>query len=182
MNLTRTFFKPSEDAMIIKWRKKRPDAPWSEIAKKIKGKTAKQCNDRYNKHLKHVRNETPWTQEEDQKLDELVGINGHNWVLISTLLGNRSNIEVKNRWTVLNRIKVKKEKGMKKQNDIVEEQAPKEPSVVKPPEILHIETASSNFFEKFEIVNNTTDLWELFDSVAPEKSEFGDFGIVPFYY
>ncbi|EAY22756.1 Myb-like DNA-binding domain containing protein [Trichomonas vaginalis G3] len=196
MNLTRTFFKPSEDAMIIKWRKKRPDAPWSEIAKKIKGKTAKQCNDRYNKHLKHVRNDTPWTAQEDQKLDELVNLNGHNWVLIASNLGNRSNIEVKNRWTVLNRNKNKKERDAPKFDKPNVEQSPptsnedqnvqSRQALPKPTTntdvFMHDETPNPNFFERFEIVTNTHELWDLFDKVSNGNADLGDFGYVPMFY
>ena len=104
MSSHRVFFTAAEDALIIKLRKKKPDAPWSAIAKRIKGKTAKQCNDRYNKHLKQAKNTSPWTEEEDERLLKLASENGHNWVIVSKLMGTRSNIESKNRWTVLERM------------------------------------------------------------------------------
>ncbi|EAY23639.1 Myb-like DNA-binding domain containing protein [Trichomonas vaginalis G3] len=146
MHSVRTFFKPSEDALIIKWRKKRPDAPWSEIAKKIKGKTAKQCNDRYNKHLKNVRNEKEWTADEDKTLEELVNKHGHNWVLIASVLGNRTNNEAKNRWCVLTRNMNKKVK------------LPEKPS-------LEIEKTDdfSVLFDKQIIAKEVQDIWSVFD-------------------
>jgi Myb-like DNA-binding protein FlbD len=110
MNSHRTFFTAAEDAMIIKLRKKNPLAKWSSIAKRIKGKTAKQCNDRYNKHLKQEKNNSPWTAEEDARLLDLVSQHGHNWVVVSKLIGTRSNIESKNRWTVLDRLRKNRKK------------------------------------------------------------------------
>lgn len=109
----RQFFTQAEDQMILKWREKRPDAPWSEIALKLKGKTAKQCNDRYNKHLKASRNDEPWSVSEDRLLEQLVEEHGHSWVIVSKLLGTRSNIETKNRWSVLQRMKSKAKKAAK---------------------------------------------------------------------
>ena len=105
----RVFFKPSEDQKILKLKAKNPNCSWSFIAKKIKGKTAKQCNDRYNKHLRQQKNKSPWTTEEDNQLEKLVSQYGHNWVTISKIMATRTNIEVKNRWSVIERKRKRKD-------------------------------------------------------------------------
>ena len=116
-NSRRVFFKPKEDQMILKLKAKYPNSSWSFIAKKIKGKTAKQCNDRYNKHLRQEKNKSPWTEEEDERLAQLVDKHGHNWVVISKVMGTRTNIEAKNRWSVIERRKKKTHEDEEKIKD-----------------------------------------------------------------
>ncbi|EAY18743.1 Myb-like DNA-binding domain containing protein [Trichomonas vaginalis G3] len=171
MSNTRHFFTPAEDQMILKWRERSPDAPWAEIAKKLKNKTAKQCNDRYNKHLKIARNDEPWSVSEDRLLKELVEEHGHNWVIVSKLLGTRSNIETKNRWSVLVRMQNSLKKKSKKVKPKKQMETPA-PSVPSPTPAEPQATAEEFvFFDQAfgEIENN----W--FNLDQPFKAEVEDF-------
>ena len=58
---------------------------WPTIAEQMPGRDAKQCADRWNHHLKHpaIKKE-PFTQEEDNRLKELVAKHGtKNWSFIA---------------------------------------------------------------------------------------------------
>ena len=169
MSSHRVFFTPSEDAKIIKFRAKYPDAPWSDIAKKIKGKTAKQCNDRYNKHLKQAKNNSPWTEEEDERLTKYVDEHGHNWVLVSKLMGNRSNIEAKNRWTVLERMRHKKGTLSRTKTHITT----KKNNYESPQQTIYIEEQPQiDAKTEFTLPNNANDI---LSELPPEASIFSTF-------
>lgn len=168
MSAPRHFFTPAEDQMILKWREKRPDAPWAEIAKKLKGKTAKQCNDRYNKHLKIARNDEPWSVSEDKLLTQLVEEHGHNWVIVSRLLGTRSNIETKNRWSVLLRMKNSKKKSARKNKPKKHtESAPNPPTTEETP----IPKATTEEFILLDpIFTNEHELFPNLDYMMPNET------------
>ena len=60
-------------------------------------KTPLECFHRFKK-LNDNFYKGKWTKEEDEKLKNLVGKFGKKWKYISTLLGNRSNKQVRNRF------------------------------------------------------------------------------------
>lgn len=71
---------------------------WSEIASHIKGRTAKQCRDRYSNYLTPGFFQGEWTKEEDEILTKLYNENGSKWSIIKSHLPNRSSNCIKNRW------------------------------------------------------------------------------------
>ena len=74
---------------------------WPTIAEQMPGRDAKQCADRWNHHLKHpaIKKE-PFTQEEDNRLKELVAKHGtKNWSFIAKQMGNeRAPRSYRERW------------------------------------------------------------------------------------
>lgn len=60
-------------------------------------KTPLECFHRFKK-LNDNYFKGKWSKEEDEKLKELVNKYGRKWKFISTLLGNRSNKQVRNRY------------------------------------------------------------------------------------
>ena len=62
------------------------------------GRTAKQVRERYLNHLQPHISHKVWSEEEDKKLLTLVGLHGHQWKVIESLFGNRSQNQLKNRF------------------------------------------------------------------------------------
>lgn len=71
---------------------------WTSVANKFANKNAKQCRDRWTNYLSSDFKTQPWTDEEDQKLMNLVDLMGHRWVAISHHMTGRSANNIKNHW------------------------------------------------------------------------------------
>ena len=71
---------------------------WVQIASLMKGRTQKQCRERWNGHLCPSVNKGPWTLEEDLILAQKHSEIGNKWAKISHFLPGRTDILVKNRW------------------------------------------------------------------------------------
>ena len=71
---------------------------WTTIASFIKGRTAKQCRDRYSNYLTPGFFNGEWTKEEDELLIKLYNENGSKWSIIQNYLPKRSSNSIKNRW------------------------------------------------------------------------------------
>ena len=112
----REFFTPEEDSKLIRLKKEFPDKSWQEIGE-LMGKSGRQCNDRYNKHLKQPKSGKPWSSDEEQQLQRLVEIHGHKWGEISKIMGSRSPFESKNRWYFMNRKKLRSSNQVVPYND-----------------------------------------------------------------
>ena len=74
---------------------------WKLISQKISGRTARQCRERYKNYVAPNLLNKPWTQEEDMILAQLVACIGQKWSMISSYFKNRSEVNVKNRWSSL---------------------------------------------------------------------------------
>ncbi|KAF6742633.1 MYB4R1 [Ephemerocybe angulata] len=66
--------------------------PWVRIAEYVPGRTNDQCNERWTEHLSPPATEgggkNAWTEEEDERLVELVGSMGKLWKAVSDKIGN----------------------------------------------------------------------------------------------
>ncbi|KAF5331555.1 hypothetical protein D9611_007625 [Ephemerocybe angulata] len=66
--------------------------PWVRIAEYVPGRTNDQCNERWTEHLSAAATEgggkNVWTEEEDERLVELVGSMGKLWKAVSDKIGN----------------------------------------------------------------------------------------------
>ncbi|KAH9116377.1 hypothetical protein AeMF1_009677 [Aphanomyces euteiches] len=71
---------------------------WKEVASFIPGRTAKQCRERWQNHLRPGIHRSPWTDVEDERIITLQAEYGNRWALIASHLGHRSANAVKNRW------------------------------------------------------------------------------------
>ncbi|OHT11201.1 Myb-like DNA-binding domain containing protein [Tritrichomonas foetus] len=71
---------------------------WVEIAKKMPGRSAQQCRDRYNNYLFKEISTSAFTPEEDSIILQKYNDLGPHWVSISKFLVGRSGNNVKNRW------------------------------------------------------------------------------------
>ena len=81
---------------------------WEQISLQMGKYTSRQCKERWELHLNPFINHGPWTSEEDQILIKTFQLIGSKWSTISQLLPNRTDMSVKNRWRLLNRLKNKK--------------------------------------------------------------------------
>ena len=56
---------------------------WAEVAKHIRSKTGQQCAQRWRHRVNPNISREKWTEEEDQRLEELVKEHGHSWAEIA---------------------------------------------------------------------------------------------------
>ena len=77
---------------------------WPSIASKIKGRTTKQCRERWYNHLDPTIKRGNWSYEEDNVLLNEQARLGNKWSKISSMLEGRTENAVKIRWKSLTRV------------------------------------------------------------------------------
>ena len=97
----RSRFTKDEDELLKKLAESQNNPKWNEIALYLKGRTARQCRERYNNYLRPNLINGPWTPEEDEMLLELFEKHGPKWALIARSFNSRSPVNVKNRHSTL---------------------------------------------------------------------------------
>jgi hypothetical protein len=78
---------------------------WFAVAKFVgNGRTKAQCSQRWNRSLTPQLQKTKWTDDEDQRLAELVGRYGlKSWTRIAFEIDTRSDVQCRYRWHQLQR-------------------------------------------------------------------------------
>eukprot|EP00934_Nitzschia_sp_Nitz4_P001140 Nitzschia sp. Nitz4//scaffold182_size44100//12721//14151//NITZ4_007249-RA/size44100-augustus-gene-0.21-mRNA-1//-1//CDS//3329539550//1140//frame0 len=96
---------PEEDQILIKAVASMPreDFRWSVVAKKVPGRTGKQCRERYLNHLTPSLRQGGWTLQEDALIFRMHATEGSKWSMIVKFLRGRSDNGIKNRFHHLNR-------------------------------------------------------------------------------
>lgn len=87
-----------EDETIIKYVQENGTKNWRHLCDLLPGRIGKQCRERWRNHLDPNINHSPWTAEEDATLIHLHKQFGNHWVKISSMMINRSDNAIKNRW------------------------------------------------------------------------------------
>lgn len=87
-----------EDEIIINFVRENGTKNWRKLCDLLPGRIGKQCRERWRNHLDPNINHEPWTSEEDNLLIKYHAQYGNKWVLISSLIPNRSDNAIKNRW------------------------------------------------------------------------------------
>lgn len=76
---------------------------WKTVSLFMIDRTPRQCRERWKYYLAPEVENGPWTQDEDNKLIELVAEYGTQWALISKCFKQRTGTNVKNRFILLQR-------------------------------------------------------------------------------
>lgn len=101
-------FTPQEDDLLRKLVQEYGEKDkWTIISKKmtIIYRNRRQCKERWFKYLSPSINSSPFTREEDEKLEYLYTQYGAKWVQISKYFKSRTDINIKSRWKILQRRK-----------------------------------------------------------------------------
>lgn len=98
-------FSELEDKLIREQIEIVGEGNWTLVAKAVPGRTARQCRERWVNYLSPNVDNSPWTSEEDKKLEKLVDSLGKKWSLIAKHFPKRTDVLIKNRYTLLYRRK-----------------------------------------------------------------------------
>ena len=97
-NLVKGSWTRHEDEVIIQYVKENGTRNWRNLCSLLPGRIGKQCRERWRNHLDPAINHSPWTEEEDELLIKLHREYGNKWVKISSMMKDRSDNAIKNRW------------------------------------------------------------------------------------
>jgi hypothetical protein len=97
----RSKFTVAEDALLQSLVAERPHASWAEIAAMFPDKSVRQVRDRYRNYLNPQLNHFPWSPAEDALLQEKFAIHGPQWSILRQFFINRSDVNIKNRWSTI---------------------------------------------------------------------------------
>jgi len=101
--LTKGPWKPEEDALLLKVMSEEMEGDWQAIARRVPGRNAKQCKERWTLNLNPEINHGPWTPEEDESLVELHAEIGGKWSILAKRLPGRTEHAIKTRFLSLQR-------------------------------------------------------------------------------
>ena len=93
-------FSEEEDERLRSLVAEFGDTDWHLIARKMENRNARQCRERWRNYLCPDVDNGPWSEEEDQRLDEMYAIHGPKWKYIANFFPGRTDINIKSRWQV----------------------------------------------------------------------------------
>jgi hypothetical protein len=96
-------FSQSEDELLVKAVAELGPGDWYRIARRLSGRNARQCKDRWMSYLSPAVGNAPWTPEEDQLLICMYNELGPLWKFIASFFTARTDTNVKNRWQLMQR-------------------------------------------------------------------------------
>jgi hypothetical protein len=94
---------------------------WASIASYLPGRKAKQCQERWSRHLASHLNLSPWTSEEDTLLLQKFSALGPRWTQIAEFFPGRSDISCRNEYGKLQR---RQPKTDREERPLAEKQTP----------------------------------------------------------
>ena len=95
---TRKIFQKDEDERLINILTENPGLTWKEVSNLIKGRSPKQCRERWVNYLSPDLKKSEWLENEDRLLIQLINSIGNKWSEILNFFPNRSYSDVKNRY------------------------------------------------------------------------------------
>ena len=94
-------FSPQEDEKLRRLVAIYGDKEWKLVAQKMPNRTTRQCRERYKSYLAPDIKNGPWTPEEDELLRQKYKEYGSKWSIIQSFFASRSDVNIKNRWTII---------------------------------------------------------------------------------
>lgn len=150
-------FTSEEDDIIIGLVGDEKFPNWNEIATHIKGRTGRQCRERYQHYLSPNLSCEPWTLQEDRIVFKLYKMYGSKWALIAKHFnGRRTNNSIKNRWN--NHIRFFKDSILNSEMKPVPSSNLKSSDDIKSTEQISTENSNSeskNEFGAFDLIQVT---------------------------
>lgn len=110
----KTKFTPEEDEMIRKLVDEIGEDNWQAVAERMPGRNTRQCRERWRNYLSPNVERGPWTKEEDELLQQKYQEYGARWIKIAPFFPQRTDINVKNRWLMLQRHIKKQQRNLEK--------------------------------------------------------------------
>jgi len=89
---------PEEDQKLIAWVKREGPTKWAQAANFIKGRSGKQCRERWFNNLNPGVKKGNWSKEEDELIFELYQKYGSSWSKIAKYIPGRTENAIKNRF------------------------------------------------------------------------------------
>lgn len=99
----KNMFTKEEDKKLIEVVEEYGDNDWGFISSFFENRTRRQCCERWKKYLCPTVNVSSWSKEEDELLIKKYNENGPKWTFISKSFKNRTDVNIKTRFIVLNR-------------------------------------------------------------------------------
>ena len=96
--LLKGYWSKEEDEQLLEWIKVNGAKKWSECAKYMKKRSAKQCRERWLNHLDPTIRKEDWTPEEDQEIYQLYKKHGTSWSKLAREMKGRTENAIKNRF------------------------------------------------------------------------------------
>jgi hypothetical protein len=96
-------FAAAEDDLIRYLVEQQRMTKWSDVAAQLPGRTSRQVRDRYKHYLSPNVTAHDWKLDEDKQLIQLVGRYGQRWSSLVQYFPGRSEVQLRNRWNVLQR-------------------------------------------------------------------------------
>lgn len=97
-------FTEGEDALLLELVSMLGMNNWHRIEEHMPTRNARQCRERYMNYICPTLRKGGWTREEDYKLMNIWRRYGAKWSIISKMFVNRSDIDLRNRVSLLKRV------------------------------------------------------------------------------